>query len=153
LLAGEAEFEKLRIDSREVHPDWYEKLDRAQRGDDSPPVNIRYQADADSNDDIVTGVRRRVPEIDFQIAYETLLEGMEDPDVLALAAESGRILVTHDRRTMPTHFGKFIESRRSPGLFIISQHSDLLPINEELILIWAASEAEEYVNSIRTLPL
>ena len=31
LLAGEAEFEKLRIASREVHPDWYEKLNRARK--------------------------------------------------------------------------------------------------------------------------
>ncbi len=116
-------------------------------------MKVRYQADADLNDDIVTGVRRRAPEMDFQTAYEALLEGLEDPDVLALAAESGRILVTHDRRTMPTHFGKFIESRRSPGLFIVSQHTDLLHVIEELILIWAASEAEEYINSTRTLPL
>ena len=31
LLAGDAEFEKLRLASREAHPEWYEKLDRARR--------------------------------------------------------------------------------------------------------------------------
>jgi hypothetical protein len=29
----------------------------------------------------------------------------------------------------------------------------VLRVIEELILIWVASEAEEYVNSIRTLPV
>jgi hypothetical protein len=54
---------------------------------------------------------------------------------------------------MPHHFGEFIKSRTSPGLFIIPQHAELLPVIEELILIWAASDADEYVNSVRALPL
>jgi hypothetical protein len=116
-------------------------------------VKVRYQADADFNEDIVTGVRRRAPEIDFQTAHEAQLKGLEDSEVLAMAADEGRILVTHDRKTMPRHFGEFIQSRTSPGLFIIPQHADLLPVIEELILIWSASDADEYVNSVRALPL
>jgi hypothetical protein len=37
-------------------------------------MKIRFQADADLNEDIVTGVLRRVPEIDFQTATEAQLE-------------------------------------------------------------------------------
>jgi hypothetical protein len=33
-------------------------------------VKIRFQADADFNEDIVMGVRRRMPEIDFQTATD-----------------------------------------------------------------------------------
>ena len=116
-------------------------------------MKVRYQADADLNEDIVTGVQRRVPEIDFQTAHEAQLANLPDPKVLAQAAQEGRILVTHDRRTMPTHFGQFIENHNSPGLIVISQNADLLLAITELILIWTASEAEEHVNSIRTLPL
>lgn len=116
-------------------------------------MKIRYQADADLNEDIVTGARRRAPEIDFQTAREAHLENLKDPEVLALAAQLGRILVSHDRRTMPAHFGEFIQTQQSPGLFVISQRADLLLAIEELILIWTASEAEEYVNSLRTIPL
>ncbi len=116
-------------------------------------MKVRYQADADLNEDIVTGVQRRAPEIDFQTADELELANLPDPAVLALAAREGRILVTHDRRTMPTHFGRFIEHHRSPGLIVISQKTDILPAIEDLILIWMASEAEEYVNSIFTIPL
>lgn len=116
-------------------------------------MKVRYQADADFNEDIVTGVLRRAPEVDFQTAHEARLSGLEDPEVLAIAADEGRILVTHDRKTMPRHFGEFIKSRTSPGLFVIPQHAELLPVIEELILIWSASDAEEYVNSVRALPL
>jgi hypothetical protein len=116
-------------------------------------MRVCYQADADLNEDIITGVRRRVPEIDFQTAHEAQLANLPDPSVLAQAAQEGRILVTHDRSTMPIHFGQFIENHDSPGLIVISQNADLLSAIEELILIWTASEAEEYVNSIRALPL
>jgi predicted nuclease of predicted toxin-antitoxin system len=116
-------------------------------------VKVRYQADADLNEDIVTGVCRRAPEIEFQTAYEARLSGVKDSEVLALAAREGRILVTHDRKTMPGYFGEFIKSHKSPGLFIITQNAELLLVIEELILIWSASEAEEHVNSVRALPL
>ena len=116
-------------------------------------MKIRYQADADLNADIVTGVLRRAPEIDFQTAREAGLKGLPDPAVLAQTSQTGRVLVTHDRRTMPKHFGEFILDQDSPGLFVVSQNADLLKAIDDLILIWAASEAEEYVNSIRTLSL
>ena len=68
-------------------------------------------------------------------------------------SHDGRILVSHDRRTMPIHFAKFIETQISPGAFLVSQDAEIRKVIEDLILIWGASEAEDYVNSIRTLPI
>jgi hypothetical protein len=116
-------------------------------------MKVRYQADADLNEDIVSGILRRAPEIDFQTADELELASLPDPEVLALAAQEGRILVTHDRQTMPAHFGRFIETHESPGLIVVSQKADILSVIEEIILIWEASEAEEYVNIILTIPI
>ena len=116
-------------------------------------MKIRFQGDSDLNTDIVAGVRRRVPEIDFQTADEAGLRGLSDPDVLAIAASQGRILVTHDQRTMPRHFGKLIENRSSLGVLVISQNVEVSVAIEELILIWAASGPEEYIDLIQTLPL
>ena len=62
-------------------------------------MKIRFQADADFNEDIVSGVLRRLPEIDFQTASEAGLASLSDPEVLAKAAVEGRILITHDRKT------------------------------------------------------
>jgi hypothetical protein len=116
-------------------------------------MKVRYQADADLNEDIVAGVQWRAPEIDFQTAGEAELAHLPDTSVLVLAAQQGRVLVTHDRRTMPTHFGKFIENKRSPGLIVISQKTEILSAIEDLILLWTASEAEEYESSILTIPM
>jgi hypothetical protein len=73
--------------------------------------------------------------------------------VLALAAQENRILVTHDRRTMPRHFADFIPHHRSPGVFTIAQTVSVRIAIEELLLVWAASESEEWRNLIVELPL
>jgi hypothetical protein len=41
-------------------------------------MTIRFQADADFNQNIVSGVLRREPRIDFQTALVTDLEGLQD---------------------------------------------------------------------------
>ena len=82
---------------------------------------IRFQADADLNQVIVSAAHRRVPEIDFRTATRAGLAGLTDAEVLALAASDGRILVTHDQTTMPRHFGQFIAKNPSPGLIVVPQ--------------------------------
>lgn len=79
--------------------------------------------------------------------------GRPDPEVLALAANEGRVLVSHDRQTMPGHLKRFIETRASPGLVIVSQELDIGRTIEELLLVWAASEADEWTNATIFLPL
>ncbi len=96
-------------------------------------MKLRFQADADLNEDIVKGVLRREPEIDFRTATSASLSGLSDLEALTLAAEEGRILVSHDRKTMPQTFGRFIQSRMSPGLFLISQKTDLLVSIESVL--------------------
>ncbi|MBH8577790.1 DUF5615 family PIN-like protein [Nostocaceae cyanobacterium CENA369] len=113
---------------------------------------IRFQADADLRQAIVTGTIRRQPEIDFQSAYEALLEGKKDPEVLAIAAQDGRVLVTHDRKTMPIEFGKFIMSQTSSGVLIISQKMSVSEAIEAIVLVCEASTTEEWVNQIMSIP-
>ena len=83
---------------------------------------IRFQADADLNQIIVSAVVRRVPDIDFKTATSAGLAGLKDQEVLDIAARDGRVLVTHDQKTMPRHFGEFLRSERSPGLLVVPQH-------------------------------
>lgn len=114
-------------------------------------MKARFLADSNLNQKIVSGVLRQVPEIDFKTAHEAYLHGLRDDQVLALAAQEGRILVTQDQRTMPVHFGEFIMNKSSPGVLIIPQKRAVKRAVDGLILLWMASEAEEYVNSIRNL--
>ncbi len=64
-------------------------------------MKIRFQADADLKHAIVSGLLRREPMIDFQTATQAGLAGLNDLEVLRISAREGRVLVTHDNRTMP----------------------------------------------------
>jgi hypothetical protein len=54
---------------------------------------------------------------------------------------------------MPTHFGDFITAHESPGVLIIPQHLSLTAAADELLMIWVASDADEWLNRICHLPL
>ena len=116
-------------------------------------MKVRFQADADLNHIIVLAVVRREPRIDFQTAVLAGLTALGDSEVLVLAAEQGRVLVSHDQTTMPTHFARFVDTRTSAGVLIVPQHIPPVVVAEELIIIWHATEAEEWANRICYLPI
>ena len=114
---------------------------------------IRFQADADLDHGIVLAVRRREPAIDFASASDSAIAGLTDPEVLEVAAQQGRVLVTHDRRTMPGHFrDRIAGGETSPGVFLVSQFEPIGPVVETLLLVWTVSTPAEWRNQIRHLP-
>ncbi len=90
--------------------------------------------------------------IDFKTANESQLEGVPDEVVLSIAAAEGRVLVTHDRQTMPTHFGAFIEQSISSGVIVAVKKLPIRAVIDDLIDIWIYSDAEDFENRIRFLP-
>ena len=54
---------------------------------------------------------------------------------------------------MPSEFAEFIANNQSSGVIILSRKLSIEVVIEELLLIWAASSAEEWVNPIAKLPL
>jgi Domain of unknown function (DUF5615) len=73
-------------------------------------LSIRFQADNDLKRIIVDATLRREPRIDFQTAHAARLDGFDDEGVLRLATSQSRILVSHDKRTMPGALKSFIAS-------------------------------------------
>jgi hypothetical protein len=54
---------------------------------------------------------------------------------------------------MPRAFAEFIRTNASPGVLMVSQRTDLLSAIEGVLLIWSASEAEEWTNHLGTIPI
>jgi HTH-type transcriptional regulator / antitoxin HigA len=75
-------------------------------------------------------------------------DGQADPSVDALAANLGRVLVSHDYETMPSHFYRFLEAPESPGLILIPQLTPLGLAIDQLHLVWACTDADEFRNRI-----
>jgi predicted nuclease of predicted toxin-antitoxin system len=116
-------------------------------------MRVTFQADADLDGRILRGLRRLAPKIDFRTAADAGLAGLQDPEVLRSAAESGRILVSQDRRTMPAHFARFSAGTRSPGVILLREAIGISTAIDELFLIWVASEAEEWTDRLVWIPL
>jgi hypothetical protein len=110
---------------------------------------IRFLADANLDHKIVAGVLRREPQIDFAVG---LPERMKDPDVLALAASQGRILVSYDVTTMPVHFTGFVANQPSPGLILVPVSVSIGQAIEYLILVWHVSGPEEWMDKLVWMP-
>ncbi|MGH2501022.1 MAG: DUF5615 family PIN-like protein [Ktedonobacterales bacterium] len=115
---------------------------------------VRFQADANLNALIIKGLLRRQPMIDIQLADTAGLAGVADEEVLARTAEVGRVLVSHDYRTMPGHFADFLASgRHSPGVLLLHQQLPIAQAIEALLLVWDASAPEEWRDRLTYLPL
>ena len=116
-------------------------------------MKLRFQADADLNHAIVTGVLRRSGSLDFRRASAVPLSGLADPTVLALAADDARVLVSHDVNTMPVHFQDFIENRTCPGLILIPQTRVSIGDSiDGLILLWETLDTGDLQNRVCLFP-
>jgi hypothetical protein len=102
---------------------------------------------------IIAGLLRREPSVDFLTARAADIVGLSDQEVLAAAARERRLLISHDRETMPAHFSRFIPETISAGLLIVSQSMAMREALDEILLVWAASEADEWRNRIGFLPI
>jgi hypothetical protein len=71
-----------------------------------------------------------------------------------MAMTQGRILISHDENSMPGHFADFLAvGNRSPGVLRVPQGVPVGAVIESILLIWIASEADEWTDRIVWLPL
>jgi hypothetical protein len=111
-------------------------------------MTLRFQADVHLNQLILRAACHREPALDFQTAEAAGLGSLPDPEVLDRAAAEGRVLLTHDHQTMPRHFAAFITARQSAGLLLIPQSLPIVSVVDDMLLICATMDAEEWRNLI-----
>jgi len=54
---------------------------------------------------------------------------------------------------MPAHFAEYLATANSSGVILLREAISLAVAIEELVLIWTASEAEEWINRLAWIPL
>ena len=117
-------------------------------------VIIRLLADEDLDDVIAAGLRSIEPAIDILDVKTSGLRGTKDSALLELAVREDRILITHDRNTMTRYFHRRMSAGEPcPGIFIVPQRASAGEIIDSLVLVWAASQAEEWRDRIVYLPM
>ena len=115
---------------------------------------LRLLSDENFNGDIIRGLRLRQPDLDLIRTQDVGLLGVDDSGVLAWAAENNRILLSHDKTTMPDHaYARVAAGQPIPGVFIVSDRLPIGQVIQELLLIDACSEQAEWNGLVLFLPL
>lgn len=111
-------------------------------------------ADENFNGNIVRGLFRRQPTLDLARLQDVGLSGVDDPAVLAWAAQEGRVLLTHDVSTMTQYAYERVQAgQRMPGVFEISRALPIGRAIEEILLLVECSLEGEWEGQVRYLPL
>jgi hypothetical protein len=100
----------------------------------------------------VKGICGRQPDLDF-LSGRIIPDGTPDLAVLERAANDDRVLVSHDRKTMPRAFRELVAVRYSPGLVLIPQALPIGAAIEELEILWLCTKEQDLANRIIYLPL
>jgi predicted nuclease of predicted toxin-antitoxin system len=117
-------------------------------------ARIKFLTDEDFRDPILEGVRARLPDLDIVRVQDVGLRTRPDPEILEFAAFEGRILLTHDTRTMETHVRARINAGKPmPGVFVIRQQVPIGQAIDAIIMVVECSEIEEWNDIIKYLPL
>ena len=115
---------------------------------------LRLLIDQDLDQVILRGLLLRVPNLDVITAHQAGLSDASDPDLLAWAAEQKRIVVTHDRRTMPYHAATRIDGEEGiAGVIIVSRRLPVSQVIGDLEIIVSCSDMDEWENVLKHLPL
>lgn len=115
---------------------------------------LRFAADENFNNNIIRGVLRRNPQVDIVRIQDVGLSGADDPVVLEFAAQTGRVLLTHDVSTITHHaYERVREGKPMPGVFEVGRHVPLRTVIEDLIVLAELSLDDEWEGQVRYLPL
>ncbi|MDX2213999.1 MAG: DUF5615 family PIN-like protein [Oculatellaceae cyanobacterium bins.114] len=115
---------------------------------------LRLLSDENFNGDIVRGLFLRQPTLDLLRVQDVGLRKVDDPAILDWAASNGRILLTHDRATMPDFaYERLSQGQQMSGLFVINDQMTVRQIIDELLLLNDCSEQDEWKGIVLYLPL
>jgi predicted nuclease of predicted toxin-antitoxin system len=115
---------------------------------------VKYLFDEDFNRRIVRGVRRQGPSLNTLTVQEAGLREATDPAVLERAAAEGRMVVSHDHKTMRAYAEeRLLAGLPMAGLILVRQDYPVGQAIDDLLLIGETTTEEEWQGKIIFLPL
>jgi predicted nuclease of predicted toxin-antitoxin system len=115
---------------------------------------LKFLSDENFNGDIVRGLFLRQPNLDLLRVQDVGLRELDDPVILDWAANNERILLTHDRATMPDFaYDRLLKAQSMSGVFLINDRMPTRQAIDELMLLNTFSQQEEWKGIVLYLPL
>jgi hypothetical protein len=111
-------------------------------------------SDENFNGDIIRGLFLRCPALGLVRVQDVELLEMDDPTILAWAASHQRILLTHDRATMPDFaYERLAKGEVMAGMFVVNDRMPMRQAIDELLLLVDCTKQEEWQGIVLYLPL
>ncbi len=114
---------------------------------------VRFITDEDFDGRIVRGLFRRKRDLNLVRVQDVGLLGASDEKLLEWATDNNRIVLTHDKRTMPRHIRDRLNAGlHVPGVFIVNDWASIGRCIDDLQLIAECSNESEWQDRIIYLP-
>ncbi len=105
--------------------------------------------DENFNHQILRGVRLRIDKLDFVVAQMSGLSGADDVSLLSWAAEHGRIVLTHDRQTLPKFaYDRVRLNQLMPGVIVVSDEMPIGRAIEDLTMYLECGSLQDFENLV-----
>jgi predicted nuclease of predicted toxin-antitoxin system len=115
---------------------------------------LRLAADENFDNDILKELLRQRPELDIIRVQDAGHSGANDPTVLEWASQQERILLTHDKRTMPKFaYDRLREGLPMPGVLLVSREPSIGDIVEDILIQIEATPSDEWQGQVRYVPI
>lgn len=115
---------------------------------------LRLLSDENFNGDIIRGLFLRQPDFDLLRVQDVGLQEVDDPAISEWAANNDRIVLTHDRATMPDFaYQRLSKNDSLPGLFVVNDQMPTRQSIDELLLLSNCSNQSEWKGIVLYLPL
>jgi len=113
-----------------------------------------FLADENFNGAIVRGLFRWNPVLDLVTIQDSALLSAQDPEVLEWAASHGRLLLTHDIKTIPQYVRDRVAAGKSmPGVVEVPSICLISQVVYEILLLNECSEEGEWEGQIVRIPM
>ena len=115
---------------------------------------IALAVDENFNNNVLRGLFRQDPTLDIVRIQDAGLARLDDPTVLAWAAEHRRILVSHDVSTLTAYAYERVKAGHPmPGLIEVGPSVSIAAAMEDLLLIAHCGRPEDFEGRVAYLPL
>lgn len=115
---------------------------------------LKLLADENLDNDILRGLELKNLALDFLRVQDVGLQEAQDPDILEWAARNGRIVVSHDRKTMARFaYERVGNGLKMPGVFLLRRFASIGPVIDDLWLLVDCSHEGEWEGQVIYLPL
>ena len=115
---------------------------------------LRFLADHNFSEIVIAQVLAALPDLDLIRARDIGMAQTPDSDILEWAANSGRIVLTHDIRTMvPDAWARVAAGLPMPGVLAVTLATSYNIASDDIIQSALYGQEIEWINQVRYSPL